>query len=446
MQRSSLLLAFAAAVAVVALSCALPTVAGKKVDGCGGSQPNQYPVYDKAPMLIRQCKNGKLFIAGNANENQTFYVLHVWGTPAEQGRAYGTLLAREIAENYQNFFTYLEHMIEHAVKWLPAWLVDLVVQNGAPYLLELTYNATRRYTPDAYIEEIDAIAEAANFSKWALRGLSQLPEAIEAQCTIIGAQGAATPDSQLAHARFLDFGSATIKNLPMLVIYHNNGAIADEANFGWVGFTGMLTGAARVKGTNTMMSLGEKVWDAGNMWTAGIFGEAWTFVTRDMMRNSRSIGDVVRILSEAHRTCRIWLGVGHQASAQASQFRLFAVDQKVFDVYTGSNFSEWPAHPTLPNVTYVDKHMQPSNNPCLGNLLREGMGKLNAEYLATTVASFEQSGDIHAATFDDLNQIAYFSIMKKSFDTGAAPENAYDRQWTKLDMRALWAEQPPTGF
>lgn len=425
------------------------------IPGCGGKGPNKYPIITAAPTLMRSCPNGKLFLGGDASLNQSFYILHVWGNATQQGTAYGTLLAKEIPESIQNMFEYVESMIMKSVPSLPAWIVDLVVTKGVPYLLDMTWNATLPWIPREYIDEIDAIAVGASGPNAApadvaklqrlLRGLSVFPEAIEAQCTIAAAYGKATPDNHLAHARLLDFGDAKIKDLPLVTVYHNDDAhINDELTYGWVGFVGVLTGAARVKATNTVFSLGEKVWDAGSIWTAGIFGEPWTMMTRDVLRRSSTISDSIRILATGQRTCRIWLGIGHQAHIDHSEFRIFSVDKDVFDVYTWRNFSEWPGHPTLPEVYYVNKDMQPSTNPCLGLLLKDLYGNITAELLATHVASYEQSGDIHAATFDDFAQLSFFSIMKKSFDKGSMPVNSYDRPWTKLDMAALWAEPAPS--
>ena len=406
---------------------------------------NKYPVWAAPPTLKQTVPNGKLFEGGDPSTNSTFQVVHLWGTPAQQGTAYGTLLKAEVAANYANFIEYLESMASNAVHGaIPQWIVDIIVEKGAEYLLELTFNGTRVYTPQRYIDEVDAIAAASGFSQTKLRALSVFPEAIEAQCTVIGATGSATPNNGVAHARFLDFGNATIRNLPLVTVYHNNGDENDQMNFGWVGFTGMLTGAARVKADKSMLSLGEKVWDAGNPKTAGVNGEPWTWMTRDAMMETNMAG-VVRSLAEAKRTCRIWLGVGHQPSGTATtgSFDVFAVDKKEFNVFTWQNQSTFDGHPRIPGVAYVDKHMQPSHWPCLGNALKAGLGNITAEYLATTVAAVEQSGDIHAATWDDRAQVAYFSTMKKTWDTSNMPINSYDRPWTKLDARALFDEPSP---
>jgi len=410
---------------------------------CSGRK-NQFPVYTGAPVLKKTVPNGKLYEGGNPATNSTFLIAHLWGTPTEQGTAYGTLLKDQIAANYQNFLAYLEAMAEHAASFLPKWLVDLVVQNGAEWLLDLTFNATQPFTPQRYIDEVDAIAAASGYSQKLLRGLSTFPEAIEAQCTIILANGNATANGGVSHARFLDFGNATIRDLPLVVVYHNGPEENDQLNLGWVGFTGMLTGAARVKPGNSMMSLGEKVWDAGNMWTAGVYGEPWTWMTRDAMRQKNMAG-VLRTYAEGKRTCRIWIGVGHD-TANGGETALMNMDAKEFNVFNWQNLtgSPWPGHPNIADVAYVDKHMQPSHNPCLGELLTAARGQLSAEYLATEVSGIEQSGDIHAATFDDRAQTVYFSTMKKTWDTGSMPINAYDRPWTKLDARALFDEAPPS--
>jgi hypothetical protein len=267
---------------------------------------------------------------------------------------------------------------------------------------------------------------------------SQFPEAIKAACTIVGANNQATSNTSnkggIAHLRGLDFGAhPKIKDYPMVAVYHPTDGTPAIANFGWLGLTGVLTGMS-----SQTIGLGEKVWDKSSIFNGSLSGEAWTFVTRDVLR-AKNMAEALSIIENANRTCGIHLGVGDSTT---NTFNGLEINAKQVKIFNWTSIPPYAEHPVIKDVFYWDKYGQPTSSYCLSDLLKENYGNLDAEVLTTQIAAQLQTGDIHCAAFDYDTKIAYFANARKTFDPNG-PLDAYDRQFTRLDMGALFNEPSP---
>lgn len=76
----------------------------------------------------------------------------------------------------------------------------------------------------------------------------------------------------------------------------------------------------------------------------------------------------IQILTNAHRTCAIHLGV---ASVEDHNFRMFEYSQNILNNYDDNNYTSYnpSSHPKIKGIAYFDKHTQPSNDACVGQLL-----------------------------------------------------------------------------
>lgn len=421
-----------ATIAVLLLLAAAVATCSKNCQG----KPSAYPVNTAPPVFVKSVTNGKRYLAGQGNDS--FHIVHVYGTPTEMGTAYGQLFAAEIPLQIQLFDEYVADMITGALPWFPSWLADLVVKYGGGFLLEFTYNLTAPFTPTRYIEELDAISAAVGIDKWKLRCISQFPEAIKAACTIVGANNQATSNTSnkggIAHLRGLDFGAhPKIKDYPMVAVYHPTDGTPAIANFGWLGLTGVLTGMS-----SQTIGLGEKVWDGSSIYNGSLSGEAWTFVTRDVLR-ATNMAEALAIIKNANRTCGIHLGVGDSTT---NTFNGLEINAKQVKIFNWTSIPPYPEHPVIQDVFYWDKYGQPTSSYCLSDLLKENYGNIDAEVLTTQIAAQLQTGDIHCAAFDYTTKVAYFANARKTFDPNG-PLDAYDRQFTRLDMAALFNEPSP---
>lgn len=74
----------------------------------------------------------------------------------------------------------------------------------------------------------------------------------------------------------------------------------------------------------------------------------------------------ISLLTNAHRTCAIHLGVG---STDDHSFRMFEYSYKILNNYDDTNYTFTANHPKAEGVAYFDKHVQPSNDDCVGAIL-----------------------------------------------------------------------------
>jgi isopenicillin-N N-acyltransferase-like protein len=403
---------------------------------CPGGYPTPYPVNTDQPKLIATVPTGKLYLAGQGND--TFYVQHVYGSYYDMGLAHGQLHIDRISVGLNRFYDWLESQIEEGAPWLPAWIAGIVADFGVQFALELTWNATKPFTPQRYVDEMQGIADGALVNVQDIFNINMIAELIKAQCSVIGANGKATMKSlngTLVHLRTLDgMGGATmpIKDYAVVTVYHPSPELDEPvvANFAWVSFVGTVTGFSETVG------VGEKYW--GNQPDSDMTtsGEAWTFVTRDML-SAKNFSQAIQILETAHRTCALHLGIGGYAD---NSFLGAMVDYKQVILVNDSTVTPYPQHPYFEDIVYWDKYSQPTSSYCFADLFTAHYGEFTAELLATNFAGWARTGDLHAAVFDYAHRIAFFSNARKSYsDVGSL--YAYHRQFTQLDMQALFDEQ-----
>ena len=82
---------------------------------------------------------------------------------------------------------------------------------------------------------------------------------------------------------------------------------------------------------------------------------------------------------------------------------------------------------------YVNKHKQPSNDPCLADLLQAQWGNITAEYLYRYVSPVLQTGSLHVAVYDYKNKLMYISNAAK-WDPPHNQTKGYDRPFIQIDL------------
>ena len=112
---------------------------------------------------------------------------------------------------------------------------------------------------------------------------------------------------------------------------------------------------------------------------------------------------------------------------------LMATDDKNY-----THYSE--AHPQLDGVVYYDKGIQPSDDPCLGAILSESHGNINAETLYSAVPGFHKTGDCQVAVMDLKNQELWVSYL------GAGKEMGFERSPMHVDLKKFWGDGSEEKF
>jgi len=413
-------------------------------DNCKGS-PNTLPLWTGTPTLLKTVPNGKLYTAGEGT--QKILVLHVYGSAYEWGRAQGQLLKDEILNLHKNFTTWIESQADQYLKFLPLDIRHLVEKMGMNAALDFTADLTKRYTPKAYFDEVRGLAEAIGESYEAVMRFQMFPELTKAACTIVGAWGKATGASSstaangLLQMRLLDFGIDNPMRLgPVLTVYHP--VAGDGHPFAiqtFAGYIGAITGYSGHAGVS------EKVWIKSNeTQLEGRSGTPWMFVLRDILQYDATVTAAMTRMENTKRTCSIFVGVG----SNADEFRLAEYSDKQFHIFGPSTpfpgyVPQPPQHPLFDDLVYVDKHTQPSGDPCTAALIQGMYGSISPERVVHDFAPVVQSGDLQAAVYDYANNFMHISVATPSTIPPIQP--AYDRQFLSFNMTALFAEAKPTA-
>jgi len=158
------------------------------------------------------------------------------------------------------------------------------------------------------------------------------------------------------------------------------------------------------------------------------------YVLRDALQFGKNVQDVIKQFNEATRTAAVFLSVGDN-----NDFRAVGYSAKPLQVINWDN-PEWvtPAHPLLKDVVYIDKHVQPSGNPCFGDLIKPYHGKISAQTIFQQITPVAQTGNMQTAVFDFKNQNIFISY---SADHDEQPVMAYDRQFVQLNAIRLFNQK-----
>ena len=146
---------------------------GSKAAFCVGgpspdAQPNVNPIYQAssdAPSgtLINHNEHGSVYRFGEGDD--AVNVVHLWGDAYTMGYAQGTLLKDDVVgftDGVWDFFKESFVMaINGTVPWIPQEAADTVAEIGLEVALDLTYDATHKFTGDYFFDEIRGLCDAS---------------------------------------------------------------------------------------------------------------------------------------------------------------------------------------------------------------------------------------------------------------------------------------------
>jgi len=399
-------------------------------DTCTG-KPNLLPVNENDYVFVSSVPNGKLYTTKNIDP--PISIIHVYGTPYEMGLAQGQLLKPTVTNFVTSVMSFLEAELGQFINFLPVWLQEYIEVYGLYATLELTYYATEAYTPTYFYDEIKGLSDGSGIDYETLLYIHMFPELIQASCSMVGAWGDAikTTTGSLYQLRALDWQTnGPFQQFPAVVVYHPNSGNGNPfALLTFTGFIGALTGYS-----SSPVGICEKVWYSYTG-TENRIGYPWHFLLRDILQYDQDINSALNRIVNAVRTCSIHVGLGDPVN----KFRVVEYGYDNITIYDDENYPVYPAHPRMSNLLYVNKHVQPSNDPCLGQVLQEQYGAIDSNYLMQYVTAKHQTGDAHAAVYDFASNWMYVVIASPYINGSYTP--AYDRQWTKFDMTALFNEK-----
>jgi hypothetical protein len=444
-RRDAATLVVAAIVALAAVPVAAAAAAAYPPPpaSCAG-RVNAQPLvpFASAGALANTTRNGKKFVVaagGAGNLSAPLAVLHLYGSTYEANLAYGQLMRSEVAALAPRALAYIYAAVNAStdLSWLTPAVREAVLEFGVDAALDLTWNATQPFTPAHWADALQGLADGSGVDASSLRRVAMIAEWTRASCSMLGAWGKASASGSLAQLRALDWDTdGPFQEYPMLAVFHPNaGEGFAYATLGWAGMLGSITGVS-----SSGLALSEKVWDAYKG-THAIMGYAWNFLFQDVLQYDMDTDAALSRMATANRTCAVWLGVGDaHGNGGGGSFKAVQYSHQTVNFFNDRNFPAYPpAHDLFESLVFINKHVQPSSEPCMNDLMHAAYGALSARAAAQYVAALEQTGDMHIAAVD-------FTGDGELLVSNASPgggTSAYDAPFVVFSLAALWAEAPP---
>ncbi|NOY83173.1 MAG: hypothetical protein GXP31_19440 [Kiritimatiellaeota bacterium] len=378
---------------------------------------NREPIYTAPPRQIRSAPNGLLAEVGKGPDR--VFVLHLWGTPYEMGRAQGVLLKKQIVEG------------------LPAVIEAMGRKMGGDLgKLDRTAETTRRFWPPHFEPEMRGLADGAGIGFESVVRANMIGETSEWHCSLFAASGPATRDGRLLQLRALDYETrAGIQRFPVITVYHPDRG-HPFANFGWAGIVGSVTGMSSVP-----LAISE-IGDDYDAMHDSLQGTPFMFLLRDILQFDTSLEAALRRIRRARRTTSLLYAVG---DGKSGEFRAVQASRTVFNVYSPEDLEPLtPTHPRIPNIVYWGMSWDvPKYDKRLHDMLVKHYGKLTPELTVREILPTVGTGNLQVAVYDLTNQIVWTANAAAVEHGEPPPLAAYDRPYIRLDMRSLFRVRRP---
>jgi len=419
--------------------------------GCNGSpdfgKPNTNPIINGQPVLVKSVPNGKLFtMQVGSHPNDTIAVTHLWGTPYQKGFAHGQLIAERGKKLVAAVYKWIDDQVSAAINGsvgpipydIAVWLANTGLNAG----LDIMSALTGRFTGAHFPEQIRGLAEGAGMDANSIRRIHMLGEITKGRCSMFGAWGNHLKDKNgLLTLRALDWVmDGPFKDYPEITIYHaQNERENTFLNLGWSGWLASITGVNDKKLSIHEIGVAYPDDTYGPETFAGIpFG----YLLRDILQFDKTRAEANKRYQTANRTCHLILGVG-----DGKEKRMNAVQYgwKVANIVEDHNLipvATW--HPKIENVVYYGMDwICPGYDTVMAAQLNKFKGNFTAEDAIRDVMAVVQTGDLHVYVADLPNDLFYFSIAASRGVPG--PMRAYERAYTKIDLKSFWNVGPPTA-
>jgi len=425
---------------VLALSLIIAIAAGAYCDGSPDPRApeNTKSILKNKMKLVKSVKHGDLYLANPDDEAHSFHVTHLYGSTAyENGYAHGQLLGDEIKNFYEETYKYLADQVIDILPKIPfpKWFLEKVIEGGFNWALDWTQKATEPFTDPEFYEEIKGIADASGTDYQLMVRIHQLPEVTKGHCSMFGAANSATASGELLQLRALDWDTdGPFKDHHNVVVYHTD--TISWVNIAWAGFVGTVSGF-----NSEQMAISE----IGVTFPDETFGKEsrkglpFDVLLRDILRQDASFDEAKKRIATANRTCNLILGFG---DAKTRQFNSVQYSASVANFIDADNLlpknDTW--HAPLEDIVYFGMDwLCPDYSATLHDRLQANHGHLNPEVAIRDVVARTQTGNLHVIIYDLSAGSAYLSFAQKSTDTTSDGIFAFERSYTYLDVKALFA-------
>jgi len=360
---------------------------------------------------LAKTDHGQLAIAGQGEDK--IYILKVWGTPYEMGKAYGTLMKEQIRGQLPNL---IRVMTEKA---------------GQPVsVLDNVYEQTKPFIPPYFIREMEGIMDGSGLPLQDVIRANLIGEASEWHCSLFGAWGKATEaDGHLYQLRALDYETgANIQKYPTIVVYFPKEG-HPFANIAWAGVVGCISGISSER-----LAISE-IGDDYNKEDDTFAGIPFMFLLRDILQFDNSLDEAIVRIKNAPRTTSLMYGVG---DGEFGQLRGFQTSHTICNVFDPDNLEPLtPTHQRIKDVVYWGMSWNvPAFDGPLHDKLVEHYGHINADVTINDILPSVGTGNLQAVVYDLTAMKIWVANARADDESG--PLEAYNRQFVEFDMNELF--------
>jgi len=268
---------------------------------------------------------------------------------------------------------------------------------------------------------------------------------------MIGAWGDAVPPRadgtpNLFQARAWDWEmDVPFRDMQGITVFHIKGHEASWGNashsfveIGVFGLAGALSGVNEAQLGLSQISVS---YPDASFGQESRIGEPFLFLLKDMMLGSLTLDDAHNRMANTDRDCDNLIGVG---DGKSREFRGFQFSHSVLNSFNDQNLEPvYPWHPRIKDVVYWGMDwLCPADNQILSDQIIKHYGNITAANVIADVFSIEQSGSNFVCLYDLIDLKMWVAFAPKDGEGG--PPQAFDRQYTLLDIGSLFAEPPPT--
>jgi len=371
---------------------------------------------------IAEVEHGQKYYYWNGSESHRLIFVNLTGNAYDHGFAMGTLLREEINFVVKNFSQYIAEFILKFLGKIPEWLNKALSKFLVWLMKELcniTFIIRKPYIKDHFIDEMRGLSIGSKIDYMDIVRANMIPEMLKAFCCLVSAWGPATKDSHTYLLRALDWDQNTpATRYPLISVYHPEKGFP-FANYGFAGLIGALTASSSQR-----LAMGEQLWGPVNGSQMSLGGAPWHFNLRDIAQFSENLGDAVKRLMEAARTCLIHLMV---SSDKDKSGRGVFYSHNIIEFYDDTNYTR---HATFPGTVAFPYR----GNRCVASILNNFKDhNIDQDVLLRYIPGLHQTGDTFVGVFDLTTEDAYLSFAE--YGTGIP---AYARPAFKINMRQFY--------
>jgi hypothetical protein len=284
------------------------------------------------------------------------------------------------------------------------------------------------------------MADASGADYDTIRRIHMIGELTKGQCSMFGAWGKAVPDNGLFVLRAFDWDmDGPFKNFAQITVYHAlNSSENSYVSLGWSGWIASLSGVNDKQ--MSIHQIGASFPDAsfGNMSSSGV---PFTHILRDILQFDSTRLDGLSRFASAHRTSDHIMGIGSGVDRLFNSVEYSASVCGIMDDKNLRPVASW--HERIDSIVYHGMDwLCPGYSQPLHDQLVKHYGNITAETAIRDIMSIVQTGDLHVYVADLVNMVMWFAHGRA--DGASGPVNAYDRSYTRLDLKTTFAVPPPS--